>query len=241
MPNIWTEQDSSDFLRFGVAFVPDRDTQHRLISGIVKKSLKNGRILELCCGAGDLAKRILDENPTINLEVMDDSPAMLDSAGRLCEPHARRFSSFRSNLTRSDLLEGRSGLDTILSSLAIHHLDDEQKQRLFKQIFGALRPGGIFVYADMTMPATEFGLEIAAQQWEEAVQERSLSLYGDGRAVHGFNSLEWNYYLDPAGDPSDKPANLAAILEWLREAGFSDIEIHWLKAAHVLLSAKRSE
>jgi tRNA (cmo5U34)-methyltransferase len=36
----------------------------------------------------------------------------------------------------------------VISSLAIHHLENSDKRSLFKRIFAALRPGGTFINVD---------------------------------------------------------------------------------------------
>ena len=41
--------------------------------------------------------------------------------------------------------------DIVISSLAIHHLEDEQKQKLYGQIHNLLHTGGIFINADQVL------------------------------------------------------------------------------------------
>lgn len=44
--------------------------------------------------------------------------------------------------------------DTIVSALSIHHLYDPEKAALFRRIYDALKPGGIFVNAEEVLAPT---------------------------------------------------------------------------------------
>ena len=41
--------------------------------------------------------------------------------------------------------------DGVISSLSIHHFEDEAKQALYGRIFQLLKPGGVFVNADQVL------------------------------------------------------------------------------------------
>ena len=123
--------------------------------------------------------------------------------------------------------------------VAIHHLDGPQKQQLYKDIAGALAPGGVFVIADLVAPMTPEGVGVAAKAWDEAVRVQSLALDGDLRAFERFLADDWNYYSDPSPDPVDKPSPLYAQLKWLENAGLKDADVHWLKGGHAIFSARK--
>jgi tRNA (cmo5U34)-methyltransferase len=99
-------------------------------------------ILELGVGTGMTSKRVLEAHPLAHLVGIDESEAMLaeaDIAGDL-----------RVSRLEDPLPEGP--FDLVVSCLAVHHLDAEGKQDLFRRIADVLRPGGRFVLADVVVP-----------------------------------------------------------------------------------------
>lgn len=103
-----------------------------------------------------------------------------------------------------DLMEplgrGQGRFDVVLSALAIHHLPDERKRTLFAEIFDILEPGGAF-----------FNLDCVASPTAE--------LHSLSQAAFGFDERNQ--------DPSDQPASLRSQLDWLRDAGFTQVDCHW--------------
>lgn len=131
--------------------------------------------------------------------------------------------------------------DAVVSSLAIHHLDSTEKQVLFKDVASILAPGGSFIIADLTEPMDRFGRKLAANTWDEAVRQRSLDLDGDLRGYDQFRQLGWNHYGEPGPEPDsiDKPSSLFDQLKWLEQAGFTDVDVFWMKAGHAIFGGRK--
>ena len=104
-------------------------------------------VLELGVGAGETTRRILEAHPAAHLTGIDSSKAMLEGA-RAALPAARV------TLLKRDLREPLPGghFDLVVSVLAIHHLEGEQKRDLFERVAGVLSPGGRFAYGDVVVP-----------------------------------------------------------------------------------------
>jgi SAM-dependent methyltransferase len=96
------------------------------------------------------------------------------------------------------------GFDAVVSGLAIHHLSDERKRTLFGEVLALLRPGGVFANLDLVAASSE------------AAHRRFRELIGR-----------------PEDDPSDRLADLGAQLQWLREAGYAEVDcpFKWLQLA----------
>ena len=95
-------------------------------------------------------------------------------------------------------------VDAVVSGLAVHHLEDVRKGELFAEIHDFLSPGGVFANLDLVRPAS-------ARLHERFRREI-------GRVED---------------DPTDRLAGLDEQMEWLREAGFAEVECHfkWLELA----------
>jgi cyclopropane fatty-acyl-phospholipid synthase-like methyltransferase len=99
--------------------------------------------------------------------------------------------------------------DAVVSGLAIHHLEDARKRDLFSEVQRLLRPGGVFANLDLVTAATP------------ELHERFRREIGR-----------------PEDDPSDRLADLADQLDWLRTAGFAAVDCHfkWLQLTLVVAS-----
>ena len=57
----------------------------------------------------------------------------------------------------------------VISGLAIHHLDDEAKKKLFKTIHKLLNDGGLFINADQVLGENDFSEALYTSTWREKV------------------------------------------------------------------------
>ena len=111
-------------------------------SGSIRRS-----ILDLGVGSGETARRVMHLHPEALLVGIDSSTEMLDGARRMLP--SDRVTLLRQDL--SDPLPDRS-FDLVISALAIHHLEGENKATLFQAISERLVPGGVFVLGDIVIP-----------------------------------------------------------------------------------------
>lgn len=235
----WREDDSALFIDYGAAFTPERERQQAIIGELVA-SVAPAHVVELCCGSGELLRLLLERLPEARALALDGSPAMLAKTRTTCAAHASRLELRKCDLAARDWRQLEPAPDAICSSLAVHHLDGGQKQQLFADLHAALRPGGIFVLADLIRPQSTAGWRIAAEDWDRAVALRSHNIYGDDRAQRKFAELRWNYYFWPHDNTIDHPSSVAEHFSWLEAAGFAAVELHWLRAGHAIFSARKA-
>lgn len=98
-------------------------------------------------------------------------------------------------------------VDAVVSALAIHHLEHERKRALFGEIHSLLGAGGVFVNLDLVVSSTP--------------QEHERFRRKIGR---------------PQDDPADRLADLCEQLDWVRKAGFREVDCHfkWLELALIV-------
>jgi cyclopropane fatty-acyl-phospholipid synthase-like methyltransferase len=108
----------------------------------------------------------------------------------------------------TDDLEGP--WDLVISALAIHHLGDKDKKALFRRIHDALAPGGLFVNAEQVLGPTPEIDERYVRRWHEAIRAAGASDESVARA-------EARMSFDQSSSVEDQ-------LNWMRQAGFNDVD-----------------
>jgi tRNA (cmo5U34)-methyltransferase len=228
--NEWTEESSQAFMDYGRYFVPARETQLQLISQLIPPRDNDFEVIELACGEGLLSEAILQRHPTSIIHGYDGSPAMLKKAQARLADFGSRFFGHEFDLFDYHWRKVTHFVQAVVSSLAIHHLDGQQKQTLFQDIFHMLNHGGVFIVADLVQPASGLAAAVAAQAWDEAVKARSQAMDDNLDAYEEFERTRWNIFTYP--DPMDKPSGVFEQLQWLAEAGFTAVDVYWLQAGH---------
>jgi tRNA (cmo5U34)-methyltransferase len=114
-------------------------------------------------------------------------------------------------------------LDAVVSALSIHHLPDARKRTIFAEIRQRLRPNGWYINYDPVR---------APDPSIEAVWERVNDVYDpDGPYKRSNRSpLEQARYENHVR----YMIPLAPQLEWLREAGFANIDVFWKRLDWVI-------
>jgi ubiquinone/menaquinone biosynthesis C-methylase UbiE len=109
------------------------------------------RVLEIGCGTGNLTTRVKHAHPAAEVVGSDPDPRAL----RLAQRKADRLSGIRFERGYAQQLPYADGeFDRVLSSMMLHHLDDDAKPAAAGEIFRVLRPGGrlhlVDIGGDMT-------------------------------------------------------------------------------------------
>ncbi len=233
----WEEKDSQDFIKYGKYFVPDREAQIDCICELIPRPSKPAHIFDLCCGQGLLTRALLSRFPECQVHGLDGSLKMIDQVEKELSVYRGRFHTRQIDLAARDWREFPFPVHAVVSSLAIHHLDNTEKHLLFKDMLSLLTPGGSFIIADLIEPVTQLGKRHAAKTWDETVRQRSLDLDGTLSAYNYFREIEWNLFTYP--DPIDKPSTLLNQLNWLNEVGFIGVDVFWLKAGHAIFGGRK--
>lgn len=164
------------------------------------------RVLDLGAGTGLLSSRIAALLPEAQLLLVDRS------AGMLSQAEARFAEQARVSTRIGDLLDPLpSGpYDAVVSGLAIHHLEHDDKRALFKRIREVLAPGGLFVNVEQVLAPDPQLEPLYDRQHEEHVLRAQTP------------AEEW-----AAGRERMKHdicAPLPDQLNWLTEAGFARVD-----------------
>ena len=173
---MWNEDDSRTFIDFGRYFVPERQTQFQVIRDLIPGHREPFHLLELGCGDGLLAETVLAHFAACTVHGYDGSAEMLRQAGRRLARYGNRFETRLFDLADDSWRQPFWNPLAVVSSLVIHHLDEDQKKMLFDDIFRMLAPGGVFIIADLIQPMSEAGLKVAADAWDAADTPDALGM-----------------------------------------------------------------
>jgi len=105
--------------------------------------------------------------------------------------------------------------DAVVSSFAIHHLEDERKRVLYREVFDILNPDGVFANFEHVSSPTERLHRAFFKALDVPIEEE---------------------------DPSDRLLDVETQLRWLRSIGFDDVDCYWKwREMALLVGLKRSK
>ncbi len=208
---------AGDYDRLRRALVPCFDRFYGTAVELVALAVPpDARVVDLGAGTGLLSALVIERLPRASLHLVDVAEGMLEQARwRL----AGRQVSFEVADYAAAPLGGP--WDAVMSGLSIHHLEDAAKRELLRRINQALRPGGVFVNAEQVVASSP------------ALAAREHAMWRREALAHGASAAD--VMAAEARMRHDRCATLEAQLQWLREAGFRDVDCafkHWRFAVY---------
>lgn len=165
-------------------------------------------VLDLGAGTGLFSSHVFGVLPSAKFILWDVAEQMLDVAKERFSAQQAQFEFVVKDYREiTDL----SGVDVVISSLSIHHLLDSDKQRLFKNTFSTLKPGGVFINVDQIAAESESIVDLYWSMWLREARAKQL----DEQRIQESIARRQRY---------DHDATLAQQLEWLEQAGFTNTD-----------------
>ena len=143
---------------------------------------------------------------------------------KLAKNRFQRYNNFK-YITADYLEHDFNSFDIIVSSLSIHHIEDKEKKKLYKKIYNALHPEGIFLNADQVIGSTPDIDKTYQMNWMEKIDENKFTGPEKDTAIERMKF--------------DKPATLDDNLKWLRDCGFEDVDIYYKYYNFCIFYAKK--
>jgi tRNA (cmo5U34)-methyltransferase len=193
--NLWSSAEHALWYLAKADGIPHRTEGEAVLLGEIPQDVK--RILDVGTGDGRLLGLLKCDRPDVECVAIDFSPTMLEKVRtRFAEDPT--VTVIEHNL--DNFLPDLGKFDAVVSSFAIHHVEDDRKRFLYAEIFNLLNPGGIFCNLEHVASATP------------ALHRKFREALGIG---------------DTPDDPSNKLLDVETQLRWFREIGFDDVDCYW--------------
>jgi SAM-dependent methyltransferase len=132
-------------------YMTDREERFAVIADVVEASV--GRpdplVLDIGCGPGSLAARLLDRIPDASVVGIDADPLLLGLAAQSLPVERLRLVQTDLRTTSwADALALPRPADAVVSTTALHWLDADQLAATYAAAASLLRPGGVLVNGD---------------------------------------------------------------------------------------------
>jgi tRNA (cmo5U34)-methyltransferase len=203
--------------------IPDMRQYYGTAVWAMETAAQMPAILDIGAGTGLLSAFVLEKFPDARLTLMDISENMLDMA-------RKRFATRpETEYVVCDYSQSELGgpYDMVCSALSIHHLSPEDKRLLFKRIFTALKPGGMFVNADQADGETPYFQQRYLDYWNDFLRSGPMT-----EAQHA--------EILKRRDTLDRNEKLSLQLSWLAEAGYSDVDVVYKNRTFIVTVARRT-
>ncbi len=168
-------------------------------------------LLDVGCGAGNYALKLLQRLPGLDVTLLDLSRPMLDRAVERVTPATTgKVTAIQGDVREVEL--GREQYDVILAGAVLHHLrGDEEWEHVFAKLYDALKPGGSFWIVDL--------ITHAIPQVQEVMWERY------GAYLTGLRDEAYRDHVFAYIEREDTPRTVMYQLDLLRSVGFREVEI----------------
>ncbi len=222
---IWKDRKVAEtFLNERSLLIPDRPRQLEVLLRVIGCHCPQPRrILDVGSGDAILLATLLEAFPDASGVAVDFSALMLEEARKRLSKFGERATTLEGDLLTPAWKNNLTGLfHVVVSSFAIHHLPDERKRTLYREIYDLLTPGGVFLNSEHVASTTPKG--------EQMFDDAMIAHLYQRRREKGDDVTPEQVRREFTERP-DRAANLLALVEdqcrWLREIGLQDVDCFW--------------
>ena len=204
------------------------------------------RILDLGAGGGALSREILSSFPEVRIVCQDFSDVMLGHARRHLVKFIDQVTFVRSDLSTPEWSKDISGtFEAVVSSLVMHTVPGRVRE-IYSEVCSLVKPGGCFLSADnLAAPGPmleKLYLKKRLRAREARIKakrgiERSLEEIGQEQRKRRQNQDAG--FPERVRNPLRDTLTLANQLEWLRQAGFEEVDCLWKDLNHAIIGGFR--
>jgi tRNA (cmo5U34)-methyltransferase len=221
----WKNPEAADnYAKTVDIIVPQRKEILSIISRLaVELGSANPKVIDLGCGFGDVTAEIVKLKPDVEVLMVDFSDEMI----------RRSNERFRDNknitVVKQDLNQGilditdERGFDAVVSCFALHHVEFENRVKLYSDVYAVLNEGGLFINGDLFKEESPV---IDEWEFDDNICSQLPILKERLGQVWTFEELKLNR-LEHARKMGDKPGALWDMYLDVKAAGFGYVDCLW--------------
>lgn len=203
------EQEAFNYDDLVLRLIPYYHEQnHMMLNMIDFPDNASIKVLDLGCGTGVLSYFVLQNFKKANVVAFDFAENMLTACENNLSAYKERVKFQQGDFAVDDI---GSGYDLVISGLAIHHLDTEGKQALFKNLFSRMNPGGLLLIRELVKGASDELTQKYETLWRKFIHDNG----------------EYENYWFAKHLEEDIPDSVENQTQWLAQVGFVDVGCHW--------------
>lgn len=232
------DQDVERFsnLETGQTATIDAPLAMDLIAQAAYKSTRSIRkVLDIGCGAGNNAIKLLQYVSPFDCDLVDLSLPMLEKAReRILGLNHGAIRTFQGDFREIDLPE--QGYDVILAAAVLHHLRDNQDwESTFRKIYRLTAPNGSVWITDLVSHETEPVQSLLWERYGEYLVSVGGEAYKTSVGGEAYKTRVFKYI-----DKEDSPRPVTYQMDLLRKVGFTHVELLHKNACFATFGAMKT-
>jgi tRNA (cmo5U34)-methyltransferase len=167
---------------------------------------ENINVLDIGAGTGLFSSFLLKKYPKAKITLIDLSSEMIDVAKK----RFKNYSNFKYICDDYLTHEFSEKFDVVISALSIHHLNQNNKKKIYKKVYSLLNNKGRFFNADQVLSPSKI------------IEKRYMEISTSFIKNSGLSSDE----IKKANERMsyDDPSKLEEQIQWLLDCGFKDVD-----------------
>jgi len=201
------------------------------------------RVLDLCCGPGDVGRAIRSRFPKSTIDCVDRDVFLISICIQVNRRQGISGQTFVRDLRSKVWSRGLSReYDVIATANALHWLDARRAAQLFREVFQHLRPGGVFLFAEPACAEKRFARGFAewkAKQPARYSRENWERFWSRANELLGYDHTK---QLGPRDNGRiDEGMSVLDWMKLLKNAGFESIDVLLRDADEVILAGAKPQ
>ena len=229
--------------------VPGYDFLQNAAIDILKfENIEEIVLLDLGAGSGILIEKVLKEFPNSSCYYLDSSDEFMSVAKERLQKYEDRVNYIKSDFCKNWESKMTEKPTVITSMSAIHHLQTENKKKLYQKCYDMLEEGGWFFNIDEMKTVTEDAYLKNLYYWIYHAQKQKYTISDDLSPSYeawmekfsGWKKRNLDNVHIPKKEGDDIHEPFLAQLDCLKEIGFTETDIFSKHMLWCLIGGKKS-